>query len=237
MSKNCNTSLNVPGFENCCELVYTNCILFSGPQLSCIPIETYHPTLTDVIMGIDSKLCDLASDFGSFDYQCLSYLQISSQKQFVEQTAKLFCQILGTQRPDVDITSLSQLNQQIRDLNAPPVQTCIRQLAPALPSSPTLHQLLTTLQDLICQTGNRQDVFVKVSENDNTAGYLYEQIDVDPGLVKTIVNPGGNERVKISIDYVQLLTQIRDNTTLRNLFCSIVDLCPRPSCIELNYGE
>lgn len=43
------------------------------------------------------------------------------------------------------------------------------------------------------------DVLVSVSPNDTGSGYLFDKITASNGLLKTIVNPGGNEILDISI--------------------------------------
>lgn len=42
------------------------------------------------------------------------------------------------------------------------------------------------------------DVLAKVTTNDTTSGFLDDKIVVSTGLVKTILNPGGNEQIQIS---------------------------------------
>jgi hypothetical protein len=244
MATTCNTVMAVPNApNNCCEITLSGCVFYDGIDLSCvkIPRTAY---LNDVIKSIDEAICANTSNFGVFDYKCLSSLNIKTEKEFVEKIVGVICEMLGTQVPGT-ITSLSQLyaliqdlQTQINTLNSPPLVACFKQLM-SLGANPTLHQLVSSIQSAICNLDQRikilearEDVFVKVSGSDTTTGYLDDKLIVDPNLVKTIINQGGNEKIKISIDYVGLLNTIKNDSILNTMFCNMVSSCG--SCVEVN---
>lgn len=54
--------------------------------------------------------------------------------------------------------------------------------------------------------GEPVDVHVQVSDNDTTAGNLYDKIDGGTYLTKSILNPGGNEKVELELQIAQLIS-------------------------------
>jgi hypothetical protein len=50
------------------------------------------------------------------------------------------------------------------------------------------------------------DVSVKISDNDTTSGNLYSKITTGDAISKNIINPSGNEKLKLDIVYSELLS-------------------------------
>lgn len=46
---------------------------------------------------------------------------------------------------------------------------------------------------------NTNDIYSKVSDNDSTTGYLDTKLEVGPYLAKTILSPGGNEKLRFNV--------------------------------------
>jgi hypothetical protein len=110
---------------------------------------------------------------------------------------------------------LEKLDSKLCGLYNLKPDNCARQLL-GLPVTTDIVYVIGKLLDYICTV---QDVKVKVSATDLSGGYLIDKIDVGDCLIKTITQDlAGNQKLKISIDYVCLKTKI-------------------PTCIEVNCSE
>lgn len=104
-----------PCNSGCLDIVNAACVEFTGEDIEALGIET-NDKLDTIIIAIGEVLDDIApGSYEDFDYGCLSILNITNRQDFVESTASLFCQIMGSQTPG-SITSLSSISASIQTL-------------------------------------------------------------------------------------------------------------------------
>lgn len=51
-----------------------------------------------------------------------------------------------------------------------------------------------------------QDKYVKATSSDTTSNYLNDKIEVGPYILKTILNPAGNEKVKLNVNLAAMIS-------------------------------
>lgn len=206
MNNCCNTKINFPSdkFKDCCEVIFTNCIAYTGPE-GCLDFGTY-PNLNDVISAILTHICQ-SSTVISVNAPCLveKGYAITDVTTFTTAVSDVICQILGCEVPAIGaqagtITSLCELNTR---LNAQNVAACFQPLA-QLGAQASLEQLLQAIQSAVCQLLNAApptvtDQYVKCSSTDTTSGYLSQKLQSGNTVTLTTVNAGANEYLKPEI--------------------------------------
>jgi len=224
----CSTPVVVPGFERCDPIVYSNCVIWNGPYLNCLELPSGSPpSLTTLIQAIDRLLCSNGTiDYTQFDYKCLASYNIRTAQQFIETVSAIICDLLGEQNPSGPVTSITTIYNYYLTLNNPQILSCYRLLT-GISANAKLPELVVSLQQAICNIVSK-DEKVKVSANDTQTGYLNQKLTTGAYLKKTILNPGGNEVLKIEIDLQALIQAISTSQD----FCDIIDTC---NCVNTTW--
>lgn len=206
MSNCCNTKITFPSdkFKDCCEVIFSNCIAYSGPE-GCLDFGTY-PNLNDVISAILDHICQTTTAI-NVSAPCLieKGYAITDITTFTGAVSDVICQVLGCQLPAIGaqastVTSLCELNTR---LNTQAVISCFQPIA-QLGAQASLEQLLSAMQSTLCLLVNAPmpafiDQFVKVSATDTTRGYLSQKLQSGNTVTISTLNAGANEYLKPEI--------------------------------------
>lgn len=106
-----------------CTSVDSQCIIYTGPTLACLNIET-NTKLEDIIKEIDTVLCmNVENGFGSYDFHCLAdTYTINTEAQFVSAITEYVCDFKADFDTLVSTTIpgyISDLQDQIDLINNP----------------------------------------------------------------------------------------------------------------------
>lgn len=93
-----------------------------------------------------------------------------------------------------------------------------------LPTNTNLKQFMIAVDRKICQLQNNSDVYVKVSEDDATHGYLSNKLLVGECMKLVKKDHAGGKALSIEIDYTCLCAKIKADCNLGN-------------CVEIDNGD
>lgn len=156
----------------CSDYPWTSCVIYNGENIPCLNISQTE-NLNDVIQHIKDVVCSLTpGSYASFDYKCFSSQGITTEQQFVEFISTLLCSVLGTQTPTT-VTSLSSLYSLIQSLTTnvnliknQTLVSCFQTLS-GLTTPQQIGDLLTAVQNIICNHETRLDALESGSVNTN----------------------------------------------------------------------
>jgi len=241
MSNCCNTKISFPSdkFKDCCEVIFSNCIAYSGIE-GCFDFGTY-PNLNDVISAIINRICE--APVININAPCLisKGYAITDVTTFSAAVSDVICQILGCEVPAVGtqagtITSLCELNSR---LNTQTVISCFQPIA-HLEAQASIEQLFSAIQSTLCLLVNAPapsftDQYVKNSATDTTSGYLSQKLQSGNTVTVTTVNAGANEYLKpeVKIDPASTVPWSVSPAGLLLNCCPVADP-PRPTDAAIN---
>lgn len=153
-NKPCN-SCQETNTEICDDSTYTGCVHLDQDVGGPLNLEA-GDDLNVALNKIKALIANLSpASYGNFNYACFASQGIDSEQKFVEFVSSILCQIVGAQTPG-NITSLSQLQSLIQNLTTEiggvknqAVISCFQTLA-SLPANVPVNQLLTALQQTLC---------------------------------------------------------------------------------------
>lgn len=86
-----------------------------------------------------------------------------------------------------------------------------------LPVNRTLDAIIQAVDAKFCEITNNGDKFVKVSNLDTQAGYLYPKIKTCDYLTKSIVTEGGQQKLNLCVNVDNLLSDSDSNPIFEDL--------------------
>lgn len=152
------TSTCVTGNSNCCVVVDTDCVQYTGPNLTLSGIET-NSTLTEVITAFNSALGSITgADWSTFDYSCLSDISpILTAQNFAEVISTFVC----TLRSDFDdftedqyATDIEGIQTSISQISEPGFESCEQV---GIVDTDTYSQVITKLITAACNLYSLND--------------------------------------------------------------------------------
>ena len=227
MNCGCSNKISFPGeqFKDCCEVILSNCIPYTGDIGCLMGIPTF-PSINDVIEAIITKQCT-ATNITSACLTSKGY-NVTDLSSFVGAVSDAICQVLGCQtltqgNTQGTITSLCAINNRLNSLS---VISCFQPIA-SLAATATLEQLIAAIQTSLCTLINATppvDKYVRCSATDTTSGYLIQKLQNGNTVLFSTQNAGGNENLKaeVKIDPASTLPWSASAAGLK------LDCCPVP---------
>jgi len=199
-------------YNGCVRTVYTGCIIYNGPALQCVTLNSYTPSVTDVFMAFHAKICTQQASF-TLPNTCFTDSTVKSYPQFIQRLINVLCQLVGGD-PTATIDTETLYNYFI-SLNQPTILTCYRQLT-GISANADLLTLLRNLQEQICNLSTIRDIFVRVSETDKYSGYLEDKLVCGDCISLIEVQGSNGLALQASVDF---------NCLLNLIGCDLVTAC------------
>jgi hypothetical protein len=140
----------------CLDIYNTDCVKYTGDAIECLDIAS-GDTLTDILGHLEDVICALApTSYADFDYGCFSTENIQTEEEWVEFSAALFCEILGTQEAggvtplSTLATNISNLSVQVNNVVNVTTLDCFEAVTGLPGPTATLSTLLGAVQQVLC---------------------------------------------------------------------------------------
>lgn len=117
---------------------------------------------------------------------------------------------------------IEEVDRKLCEFTTPVVLPCFSELT-GIGLGASYDELLEALQDIACTI---EDKFVKIDLNDTTSGYLNDKLVVANCIERTILNPGGNEKIQLKLNIGCFLDTIDNDASLTQKFCELAQGCP-----------
>jgi hypothetical protein len=164
--QDCNNPTNLPSYiqlpgcpqnfigcdNNCANGVYdTACIIYTGPNLTCIEAET-NTCLETIITQIDAKVCTAVGDYSGYNLGCLrdSYT-INTAQDFAEVSANYMCLLRTDFDTFVDTTfpaAIDDIEDDIEAIRIPGTTSSCANIV--IPGGSTINTVLQILANAGC---------------------------------------------------------------------------------------
>lgn len=159
----------------CLDTYNTDCVKYTGEGISCLDITT-GDTLTSILGHLEDVVCALSpTAYSTFDYSCLSVLNINTEKKFVENVSDVLCQILGSQIPG-GITSLSTLTASlttmqttVNTLSSQTTLDCFEVISGIPGPTTSANTLFAAIQQVLCNHNDSINTLISLGGTGITA--------------------------------------------------------------------
>lgn len=113
--------------NGCGSIVDTSCIVYTGPNLTCIGADT-NMCLEIILQKIDAQVCAVTGDYSGYNLGCLrSTYNINTAQDFAESISNYVCNIrsdFDTFVTDTYPAGILNLQTQINGINVPGITSC-----------------------------------------------------------------------------------------------------------------